>query len=57
MARSVDRDTTHLESILYEAAKHKGTSFVEVYQNCNIFNDGAFSDLQRKMFALRKWFI
>ena len=43
VARSVDRDTTHLESILYEAAKHKGTSFVEVYQNCNIFNDGAFA--------------
>lgn len=48
VARSVDRDTTHLESILYEAAKHKGTSFVEVYQNCNIFNDGAFAAFAEK---------
>ena len=43
VARSVDRDTKHLEETLYKATQHKGTSFVEVYQNCNIFNDGAFS--------------
>jgi 2-oxoglutarate ferredoxin oxidoreductase subunit beta len=43
VARSIDRDTTHLEETLYQAAKHKGVSFVEVYQNCNIFNDGAFA--------------
>lgn len=43
VARSIDRDTKHLESILYQATQHKGTSFVEVYQNCNIFNDGAFA--------------
>jgi 2-oxoglutarate ferredoxin oxidoreductase subunit beta len=43
VARSVDRDTKHLEETLYRAAKHKGTSFLEVYQNCNIFNDGAFA--------------
>ena len=42
VARSVDRDTKHLEETLYKASQHKGTSFVEVYQNCNIFNDGAF---------------
>ncbi|HEY4668898.1 MAG TPA: 2-oxoacid:ferredoxin oxidoreductase subunit beta [Tepidiformaceae bacterium] len=42
VARSVDRDTRHLEETLRKAALHKGTSFVEVYQNCNIFNDGAF---------------
>ncbi|HEX6031332.1 MAG TPA: 2-oxoacid:ferredoxin oxidoreductase subunit beta [Tepidiformaceae bacterium] len=42
VARSVDRDTKHLEEMLHLAALHKGTSFVEVYQNCNIFNDGAF---------------
>jgi 2-oxoglutarate ferredoxin oxidoreductase subunit beta len=41
-ARSLDRDTKHLEATLYKATQHKGTSFVEVYQNCNIFNDGAF---------------
>ena len=43
VARSVDRDTHHLEETLYRATQHKGTSFVEVYQNCNIFNDGAFA--------------
>ena len=43
VARTVDRDTRHLEETLYKATQHKGTSFVEVYQNCNIFNDGAFS--------------
>jgi 2-oxoglutarate ferredoxin oxidoreductase subunit beta len=42
VARSVDRDTRHLEDILYKAAQHTGTAFVEVYQNCNIYNDGAF---------------
>ncbi len=43
VARSVDRDTRHLEETLYRATQHKGMSFVEVYQNCNIFNDGAFA--------------
>ncbi len=42
VARSLDRDTHHLEKTLREAAAHRGVSFVEVYQNCNIFNDGAF---------------
>lgn len=48
VARSVDRDTKHLEEMLYLAAKHKGVSFVEVYQNCNIFNDGAFAAFAEK---------
>ncbi|MBN9493429.1 2-oxoacid:ferredoxin oxidoreductase subunit beta [bacterium] len=43
VARSLDRDTHHLEETLYKATQHKGISFVEVYQNCNIFNDGAFA--------------
>ncbi|MEP6870774.1 MAG: 2-oxoacid:ferredoxin oxidoreductase subunit beta [Anaerolineaceae bacterium] len=43
VARSVDRDIKHLEETLYQATQHKGMSFVEVYQNCNIFNDGAFT--------------
>jgi 2-oxoglutarate ferredoxin oxidoreductase subunit beta len=43
VARSIDRDTKHLEDTLYRATQHRGTSFVEVYQNCNIFNDGAFA--------------
>jgi 2-oxoglutarate ferredoxin oxidoreductase subunit beta len=41
-ARSIDMDIKHLEYVLERAAKHVGTAFVEIYQNCNIFNDGAF---------------
>jgi len=41
-ARSIDVDVKHLEYTLERAAKHKGTAFVEIYQNCNIFNDGAY---------------
>ena len=48
IARSVDRDTKHLEEMLYLAATHKGVSFVEVFQNCNIFNDGAFAAFAEK---------
>ncbi len=42
IARAVDRDAAQLADVLTQAAAHKGTSFVEIYQNCNIFNDGAF---------------
>ncbi|HWP44574.1 MAG TPA: 2-oxoacid:ferredoxin oxidoreductase subunit beta [Blastocatellia bacterium] len=42
VARSVDTHTQHLQMIIERAMRHKGVSFVEVYQNCNIFNDGAF---------------
>jgi len=42
VARSIDIDVKHLGGIVQAAAKHKGVSFVEVYQNCNIFNDNAF---------------
>ena len=42
VARSLDRDTKHLPAMMKAAFEHKGTSFVEIYQNCNIFNDGAF---------------
>ncbi|MEE2752906.1 MAG: thiamine pyrophosphate-dependent enzyme, partial [Candidatus Latescibacterota bacterium] len=42
VARTADRNTKHLAEILRRAAEHKGTSFVEIYQNCNIFNDGAW---------------
>ena len=45
VARTVDRNTKHLSATLQRAAAHKGTSFVEVYQNCNIFNDGAYLHL------------
>jgi 2-oxoglutarate ferredoxin oxidoreductase subunit beta len=42
VARSIDIDVKHLGTIVEAAARHKGVSFIEVYQNCNIFNDGAF---------------
>jgi 2-oxoglutarate ferredoxin oxidoreductase subunit beta len=48
IARSVDSNVKHLAATLKRAAAHKGTSFVEVYQNCNVFNDGAFSYAQDK---------
>src|ERR1051325_5689817 len=48
VARGVDTHTAHLQMIVERAVRHKGVSFVEVYQNCNIFNDHAFD-----MFAER----
>ena len=42
VARSIDNERQHLAATLERAAAHRGTAFVEVYQNCNIFNDGAF---------------
>ncbi len=42
VARSIDTNIKHLSMVLKRAAEHRGTSFVEVYQNCNVFNDGAF---------------
>ena len=42
VARSIDVNIKHLGMVLRRAAEHRGTAFVEVYQNCNIFNDGAF---------------
>ncbi len=42
IARSVDSQVKHLAATLHRAAMHKGTSVVEVYQNCNVFNDGAW---------------
>jgi len=42
VARSIDIDVKHLGAMVEAAARHKGISFIEVYQNCNIFNDGAF---------------
>jgi 2-oxoglutarate/2-oxoacid ferredoxin oxidoreductase subunit beta len=47
VARSIDVETKHLQDTLYQAACHKGASFVEVLQNCNIFNDGAWSHVTK----------
>jgi 2-oxoglutarate ferredoxin oxidoreductase subunit beta len=41
-ARALDMDPKYLEYVLERAAQHVGTAFVEIYQNCNIFNDGAY---------------
>jgi len=46
VARSIDSDRKHLTSVLQAAAEHRGTALVEIYQNCNIFNDDAFEPLK-----------
>ncbi|MFM8432955.1 MAG: 2-oxoacid:ferredoxin oxidoreductase subunit beta [Bacteroidota bacterium] len=48
VARSMDRDPKHLQAVLKRANSHKGASFVEIYQNCNVFNDGAFEVFTEK---------
>lgn len=48
IARAVDTDSAHLREVLLAAARHKGSTFVEVLQNCNVFNDGAFSSFTDK---------
>ncbi|MBC8322454.1 MAG: 2-oxoacid:ferredoxin oxidoreductase subunit beta [Candidatus Marinimicrobia bacterium] len=48
VARSVDRDTKHMQAMIERSHKHKGTSFLEIYQNCLIFNDGAFASMTNK---------
>ena len=42
VARSIDTDKAHLTGVLRRAAEHRGSVFVEIYQNCNVYNDGAF---------------
>ncbi|MFF2061174.1 2-oxoacid:ferredoxin oxidoreductase subunit beta [Streptomyces sp. NPDC058200] len=51
VARTVDSDRKHLTQVLRQAADHPGTALVEIYQNCNIFNDGAFEILKDKQQA------
>jgi len=43
VSRTIDKETKHMQSMIKRSHNHKGTSFMEIYQNCNIFNDGAFS--------------
>jgi 2-oxoglutarate ferredoxin oxidoreductase subunit beta len=47
-ARTIDRDRHHMTDVLRAAAEHKGSAFVEIYQNCPVFNDGAFAALTDK---------
>jgi 2-oxoglutarate ferredoxin oxidoreductase subunit beta len=46
VARTIDSDRKHMTDVLRAAAHHEGTSLVEIYQNCNIFNDGAWEPLK-----------
>jgi len=47
VARTIDSDRKHLTSVLRAAAEHRGAAFVEILQNCDIFNDGAFDILKK----------
>ncbi len=46
VARTIDSDRKHLQEVLRAAAEHSGTALIEIYQNCNIFNDGAWDVLK-----------
>ena len=48
VARTVDTDKAHMTETLRAAAAHEGAAFVEIYQNCNVFNDGAFDAVRAK---------
>jgi len=48
IGRSMDRDPKHLQYMLTRSHQHRGASFLEIYQNCNIFNDGAFEIFTEK---------
>ena len=48
VSRTMDRDPKHMREILKAASDHHGTSLVEIYQNCNVFNDGAFEEYTDK---------
>lgn len=48
VARTIDRDPKHLREMLKRSNGHKGTSLLEIYQNCNVFNDGAFFGMTDK---------
>ena len=48
VARSVDIEAQHLGDVLRRAAHHTGSAFIEIYQNCNVFNDGAFDSFTEK---------
>jgi 2-oxoglutarate/2-oxoacid ferredoxin oxidoreductase subunit beta len=48
VARTIDTDKQHLPAVLRAAAEHEGAALVEIYQNCPVFNDGAFDALRDK---------
>ncbi|WP_103027495.1 2-oxoacid:ferredoxin oxidoreductase subunit beta [Salinibacter altiplanensis] len=48
VARTMDRDPQHMKAMMRAAHEHDGTGFLEIYQNCNIFNDGAFFEFTER---------
>ncbi len=48
VARAIDTDTKHLAGVIERAARHRGSAFIEIFQNCNIFNDGAFDEFKAR---------
>lgn len=48
IARTVDQNVKHMKEVLTQAAHHKGTAFIEVFQNCLVFNDAAFENYTKK---------
>ena len=51
MARSIDTEAKHLTTVLKRAHAHEGASFVEIYQNCPVYNDGIFEVIKEKKTA------
>jgi 2-oxoglutarate/2-oxoacid ferredoxin oxidoreductase subunit beta len=54
VARTIDNDRQHFSQVLRAAAEHEGAAFVEIYQNCNVFNDGAFAAVRDKQHGARE---
>src|SRR6185295_18104839 len=48
VARSIDTEVQHLQNVIRKAAEHQGSAFIEIYQNCNVFNDDAFIHFTEK---------
>jgi 2-oxoglutarate/2-oxoacid ferredoxin oxidoreductase subunit beta len=54
VARTIDNDRQHFTDVLRAAAQHEGAAFIEIYQNCNVFNDGAFAAVRDKQHGAQK---
>jgi 2-oxoglutarate ferredoxin oxidoreductase subunit beta len=54
VARTIDNDRQHFTGVLRAAAEHRGAAFIEIYQNCNVFNDGAFAAVRDKQHGAQK---
>ena len=54
VARAIDTDAKHLQEVLLRAARHRGSAFIEIYQNCNVFNDNAFDHFTDKKVRAEK---